>query len=76
MADQYELTLQDYVYDLMRLSNNCFSQGMLSIFYRFQQLKPTQVIVATLMLYDFIDHIPQQVGLSICRESFHIFLLS
>jgi len=69
MTDQYGLTPQDYIDDLKLLSNNRYSQGMLFLILPFlkQQLKPTQVIIATLMVYDFIDHIPQQVRLSICR---------
>ena len=41
-----------------------------------QSLKPTPVIFATLMVYDFIDHIPQQVSLSIYESSFHTSLPS
>ena len=69
MADQYGLTPQDYVDDLNELSNERYSQGVLFFIVLFtkQQLKPTQVIIATLMVYDFIDHIPQQVRLSICK---------
>jgi len=68
MTDQYGLTPQDYVDDLKFLSNKRYVQGMLFLIVSFlkQQLKPTQVIIATLMVYDFIDHIPQQVRLSIC----------
>ena len=68
MTDQYRLTPQDYVNDLKFLSNKCYVQGMLFLIVLFlkQQLKPTQVIIATLMVYDFINHIPQQVRLSIC----------
>ena len=69
MTDQYGLTPQDYVDDLNELSNQRYGQGMLFFIVLFtkQQLKPTQVIIATLMVYDFIDHIPQQVRLSICK---------
>jgi len=68
MTDQYGPTPQDYVDDLKFLSNKRYVQGMLFLIVSFlkQQLKPTQVIIATLMVYDFIDHIPQQVRLSIC----------
>jgi len=68
MTDQYGLTPQDYVDDLKFLSDKRYVQGMLFLIVSFlkQQLKPTQVIIATLMVYDFIDHIPQQVRLSIC----------
>jgi len=69
MADQYKLTPEDYVRDLKKLSNARFSQGTLFLILSFskQRLKPFQVVTATLMLYDFIDHIPQQVRVSICR---------
>jgi len=69
MTDQYGLTPQDYVDDLNELSNERYSQGVLFFIVLFtkQQLKPTQVIIATLMVYDFIDHIPQQVRLVICK---------
>jgi len=69
MTDQYGLTPQDYVDDLNRLSNSRYGQGVLFFIVLFtkQQLKPTQVIIATLMVYDFIDHIPQQVRLFICK---------
>jgi len=69
MTDQYGLTPQDYVDDLNELSNERYSQGVLFFIVLFtkQQLKPTQVIIATLMVYDFIDHIPQQVRLFICK---------
>jgi len=68
MTDQYGLTPQDYVDDLKFLSNKRYVQGMLFFVVSLlkQQLKPTQVIIAMLMVYDFIDHIPQQVRLSIC----------
>jgi len=70
MADQYGLTPQDYIYDLKRLSYRHYSQGMLFFIVLFlkQQLKPTQVIIATLMLYDVIYHIPKQVSLSIVKD--------
>ena len=68
MTDQYGLTPQDYVDDLKFLSNKRYVQGMLFFVVSLlkQQLKPTQVIIAMLMVYDFIDHTPQQVRLSIC----------
>ena len=68
MTDQYGLTPQDYVDDLKFLSNKRYVQGMMFFVVSLlkQQLKPTQVIIAMLMVYDFIDHIPQQVRLSIC----------
>jgi len=67
--DQYGLAPEDYVDDLKRLSNERYGQGMLFLIVLFlkQQLKPTQVIIATLMVYDFINHIPQQVRLFICK---------
>ena len=70
MANQYGLTPEDYVYDLKRLSNECYGQGMLFyiILFSKQQPKPFQVIVVTLMLYDLIYHIPQQVTLPIFRQ--------
>jgi len=69
MADQYGLTPEDYIDDLKRLSNNRYGQGMLFLILSSskQQLKPFQVIIASLMAYDFIYHIPQQVRLSICN---------
>ena len=69
MEDQYGLTLGDYVYDLKILSNARYGQGILFLILSLsmQQLKPFQVITATLMVYDFIYHIPQQVRLSICK---------
>ena len=70
MADQYGLTGQDYINDLKKLSIERYSQCMLFLILSFskQQLKPTQVIISTLMLYDSIYHIPQQVRLSICKQ--------
>ena len=69
MTDQYGLTPQDYVDDLNELSNKRYGEGVLFFIVLFtkQQLKPTQAIIATLMVYDFIDHIPQQVRLFICK---------
>ena len=76
MADQYGLKPEDYVLDLKKLSNARYSQGMLFLILSFskQQLTSCQVIVATLMVYDFIDHIPQQVSLCNCERWFHISL--
>jgi len=67
--DQYGLAPEDYVDDLKSLSNERYGLGMLFLIVLFtkQQLKPTQAIIATLMVYDFIDHIPQQVRLFICK---------
>jgi len=69
MEDQYGLIPEDYVIDMKNLSNERYSQGMLFLILSLsmQQLKPFQVIAATLLLYDFIYHIPQQVRLSICK---------
>jgi len=70
MADQYGLTAEDYANDLRRLSNTRYTQGIpfFIILFLKQRLKPFQVIVATLMAYDFIYHIPQQVRLFICKQ--------
>ena len=67
--DQYGLAPEDYVDDLKLLSNESYSQGMLFLIVLFlkKQLKPTQAIIATLIVYDFIDHIPQQVRFFICK---------
>jgi len=77
MAGQYGQTLEDYVFDLEFLSYECYSEGMRFLILSFleQRPKPLQVIVVTLMLYDFIYHIPQQVRLSTCKES-STYLLS
>ena len=78
MADQYGLTPESYIFDLKRLSNRRYGQGTLFFILLFskQQLKPFPVIIVTLMLYDFIYHLPQQVSLSICKQRFHTFFLS
>jgi len=57
MEDQYGLTPEDYVYGLKNLSNERYCQGMLFLILSLsiQQLKPFQVIVATLMVHDFIN---------------------
>jgi len=70
MADQYGLFPEDYAFDLEILSNERYSEGMLFLILSFskQRLKPFQAIIAALMLYDFIYHIPQQVSLSICKQ--------
>jgi len=56
--------------DLKKPSNARYSQGMLFLILSFskQQLKPCQVIVATLMVYDVIHHISQQVSLYNCKQ--------
>ena len=78
MADQYGFTPEDYVFDTKVLSYNHYGQGMLFFILLFlkQWLKPFQVIFTTLMIYDFIDHIPQQVSPSICLQWLHISLVS
>jgi len=70
MADQYGVTLEDYVYDLKILSNDHYIQGMPApgLLFSKQRLKFFQAIVATLMLYDVVYHIPEQVNLSICKK--------
>jgi len=70
MVDQYGLTPEDYAYDLKILSYKHYGQGMLSFILLFskQRLKPSPAIHATLILYDFIYHIPHQVRLSICKQ--------
>jgi len=71
MADQYGLMPEDYVFNLELLSYGRYSEGMqfLILYFSEQRPKPFQVIVITLMLYDFIYHVPQQVRLSTCKES-------
>jgi len=70
MADQYGQTPEDYVFDLEILSYKRYSEGMQFLVLSFleQRPEPFQVIVITLMLYDFIYHVPQQVRLSTCEE--------
>ena len=77
MADQYGVTLEDYVYDLKILSNDHYIQGMPApgLLFSKQRLKFFQAIVATLMLYDVVYHIPEQVNLSICKKWLQIYLL-
>jgi len=60
MADQYGVTLEDYVFNLKYLSIRYYSHGMLFLILSSlkKQLKLLQVIIAMLMLYDFIYHIP------------------
>ena len=71
MADQYGQTPEDYVFDLELLSYRHYSEGMQFLVLSFleQRPKPFQVIAITLMLYDSIYHVPQQVRLSTCKES-------
>jgi len=70
MTDQYGNTPEDYIYDLKVLSNARYMECMPVLILSFskRQLKQSQGIVATLMLYDFIYHIPQQVRLSISKK--------
>jgi len=78
MTDQYGLRPEVYINDFKTLSDKHYGEGMSFLISSFskQQLKPFQAIFVPLMLYDFIHHIPQQVRLSICKQSFHISLLS
>ena len=78
MADNYGLTPTDYVHDPEYLSNERYSQGIPILILSFSKelLKPFQVVIATLMIYDFIYHIPQQVRLFICIQLFRLSLLS
>ena len=71
MADQYGQTPEDYVFDLENFAYKHYSEGMRFFILSFleQRPKPFQVIVITLMLYDFIYHMPQQARLSTCKES-------
>jgi len=70
MEDQYGLTPEYYVYDMKLLLNARYGQGMLFLILLFfkHRLRHFQAIAATLMVYDFIYHIPQQVRLSICKQ--------
>jgi len=78
MADQYGLFQEDYILDLKRLSDARYIQGMLTLDLLFskQPLKPFQVVIATLMVYDIIYLIPQQVRFSMCKQRFHTSLVS
>jgi len=71
MADQYGQTPEDYVFDLENLACKRYSEGMQFLVLSFLEQRPEsfQVIVITLMLYDFIYHVSQQVRLSTCEES-------
>jgi len=71
MADQYGLMPEDYNLDLEVRPYRYYSNGMQFLILSFleQQPKPFQVIAITLMLYDFIYLVPQQVRLSTCKES-------
>jgi len=69
MEDQYGLTVEDYISDLKNLSDARYCQGMLFLILLFfkHRLRPFQAIAITLMLYNFIYHIPPQVRLSIFK---------
>jgi len=69
MEDQYGLTAEIYVYDLKLLSDKRYGQGMLFLILLLlkHRLRHFQAIAITLMLYDFIYYIPQQVRLPICK---------
>ena len=70
MTDQYGLTPEDYVGDLKNLSDRHYIECMPILILSFskQRLKPFQGIIATLMVYGFIYHIPHQVRLSISKQ--------
>ena len=78
MANKYGLTPEFYVYDLKILSNVHYTKGMPvpALLLLEQWLKHFQAVIASLMLYDLVYHIPQQVSLSNCKQSFYISLLS
>jgi len=69
MADQYKLTQETYANDIKRLLDRRYGQGMLILDPLFSKhpLKPFKAVIATLMAYDIINLIPQQVRLSICK---------
>jgi len=70
MADQYGLTLEDYILNLKRLSDQHYIQGMLILDLLFvnQPLKSFQAVIVMLMVYDIINLIPQQMRLSMCKQ--------
>lgn len=78
MADQYGLIPEDYIADLKLLSDARYIQGMLILDLLFvnKSLTGFQAVIATLMVYDIINLIPQQVRLSMCKQWFHTSLLS
>jgi len=78
MADQYGLTPENYICDLKLLSDARYIQGMLimDLLFASQSLTAFQAVIATLMVYDIINLIPQQVRLSMCKQRFHTSLLS
>ena len=70
MADQYGLIPEDYIADLKLLSDARYIQGMLILDLLFvnKSLTDFQAVIATLMVYDIINLIPQQVRLSMCKQ--------
>jgi len=74
MADQYRFNPEAYVNDLKRLSDRRYGQGMLILGLLFWKhpLTPFQAVIATLMAYDIINLIPQQVRLSMCKQRSYI----
>ena len=78
MADQYGLTPEDHIVDLKLLSDARYIQGMLimDLLFASQSLTAFQAVIATLMVYDIINLIPQQVRLSMRKQRFHTSLLS
>ena len=75
MADKYGLTQEAYIFDATILSNRRYGEGMLFLILSFPAIAEAfQVILSTLMIYDFIYFIPQQVRVSICKHWFHIYL--
>jgi len=76
--DHYGLSPEDYIEDMKGLSHRRCIYGMLILYLFFanQPLKPFQAVIATLMVYDIISLIPQQVRLSMCKQRFHTSLLS
>jgi len=76
--DHYGLSPEEYIQDLKGLSHRRYIHGMLILYLLFanQPLKPFQAVIATLMVYDIISLIPQQVRLSVCKQQFHRSLLS
>jgi len=67
MADQYKLTQEAYANDIKKLLDRRYGQGMLILDPLFSKhpLKPFKAVIATLMAYDIINLIPQQVGNSL-----------
>jgi len=70
MTDQYGVAPEDYIDDPKFLSDTRYFECMPILILSFskQWLKQSQGSVATLMLYDLIYHISQQVRLSISKQ--------